>query len=138
MTTISYFCKAFNAVSLLIKYFMATFGDNLKRLRTEKGISQGDLADLIKMHSTHISRYERGLTSPTVDVIRKIADALKVSADELIYGDKEQKAKEKITDNELLQMFSQVQTLKKDELQCVKSLLGAYIFKTDLQFKLKS
>ena len=115
---------------------MTSFGDNLKRVRTEKSISQGELAELISMHPTHISRYERNLTSPTVEVVKKIADALKVSADELIYGDTRQKAKDKIQDNELLSMFSRVQTLKQDDVFCIKNMLNAYILKTDLQQKL--
>ncbi|MBI4648816.1 MAG: helix-turn-helix transcriptional regulator [Bacteroidia bacterium] len=115
---------------------MASFGDNLKRIRTDKNISQGELADMINMHPTHISRYERNLTKPTVDVVRKVADALKVTADELIYGDTQQKAKDKIQDNELLGMFSRVQSLKREDVTCIKSLLNAYILKTDLQLKL--
>lgn len=115
---------------------MTSFGDNLKRIRTEKNVSQGELAELISMHPTHISRYERKLTSPTVEVVKKIADALKVSADELIYGDTQQKAKDKIQDNELLTMFARVQTLKKDDVVCIKNMLNAYILKTDLQQKL--
>ena len=115
---------------------MTSFGDNLKRIRAEKNISQGELAELINMHPTHVSRYERNLTSPTVEVVKKIADALKVSADELIYGNTQQKAKDKIQDNELLSMFARVQTLKQDDIGCIKSLINAYILKTDLQQKL--
>ncbi len=115
---------------------MASFGDNLKRFRTEKNISQAELADLIGMHSTHISRYERDLTQPTLDVVRKIAESLKVSADQLIYGDTDQKAKNKINDQELLAMFTRVQSLRKDDIHCVKALLNAFILKTDLQQKL--
>lgn len=115
---------------------MPSFGDNLKLFRTERKLSQGELAELVQMHSTHISRYERNQANPTIDVVRKIAEALKVSADQLIYGNKEQMAREKIQDNELLAMFSKVQDLAADDVQCVKSLLNAYIIKSDLQQKL--
>ncbi len=43
-------------------YMLEQFADNLKRLRTEKGISQEDLANKIHVHSNHLSRYERGLS----------------------------------------------------------------------------
>ncbi|HRG52719.1 MAG TPA: helix-turn-helix transcriptional regulator, partial [Bacteroidia bacterium] len=88
---------------------MASFGDNLKRFRTEKKISQEELADSIGMHSTHISRYERNLTSPSIDVVKKIAEKLNVTADMLVFGTQDEKAKNKIKDQELLNMFSQVQ-----------------------------
>lgn len=115
---------------------MVSFGDNLKRLRTEKNISQGELAGLIGMHSTHISRYERDLTQPTLEVIKKIAEALNISADTLIYGPQEEQAKTKIKDKDLLTMFSKVQTLDKTDVTCIKNMLNAYILKTDLQQKL--
>jgi len=113
-----------------------TIGDNIVKIRTEKSISQKDLADLLNMHATHLSRYERNVTSPSVDVVKKIADALNITTDLLIYGTDDDKVKDKLKDNELLAMFSKVQTLKKDDIHCIKSLLNAYLIKTDLQQKL--
>ncbi|WP_430909770.1 helix-turn-helix domain-containing protein, partial [Maribacter sp. 2-571] len=81
-----------------------SFGDNLKRIRADRDISQGDLAKLIDVHATHISRYERNLTSPNIDVAKKIADALEVSTDSLIYGSDEQILNNKLNDAELLQL----------------------------------
>lgn len=115
---------------------MASFGDNLKRIRSEKNISQSELAEMIAMHSTHISRYERDLTQPTLEVIKKIAEALNVSADTLVYGPQEEQAKNKIKDNELLNMFARIQSLDKADVGCIKNMLNAYILKTDLQQKL--
>jgi len=116
----------------------AKFGDNLKRIRTEKGIAQGALAELIGMHATHLSRYERNSTLPSIEVLKKIADALNVSIDELVYGKQDDKVKSKLNDSELLSMFSRVQALNKTELSCVKSLLKAYIFQIDTQHRLAS
>lgn len=114
---------------------MPSFGENLKSLRSARKLSQGDLAQLIHMHPTHISRYERNQASPTIEVVRKISEALSVSADQLIYGDSDQMAKEKIQDGELLNMFSKVQNLASDEVHCVKSLLDAYLIKSELHQK---
>lgn len=115
---------------------MTSFGDNLKALRVEKNISQAELAEMVNMHSTHISRYERDLTQPTLEVIKKIAVALDVSIDVLIYGAEEGQAQNKIKDNDLLNMFNKVQHLDKQEILCVKSFLEAYIFKKELQHQL--
>lgn len=112
------------------------FGDNLKKIRTEKNISQGELAQILDMHATHLSRYERNVTAPSIEILKKIADKLEVSTDMLIYGSNEEKVKNSIKDNELLGMFNKVQNLDKSELSCVKSLLKAYIFQKDLQFQL--
>ena len=115
---------------------MATFGDNLKRIRTAKNISQGELAQMISMHSTHISRYERNLTQPTVEVVKKIAEKLEVSTDALIYGNDDERAKENIKDNELLSMFAKVQGLDKTDIICVKNMLKAFIFQKEMQQRL--
>mgnify|MGYP000606977208 FL=1 len=117
---------------------MKSFGDNLKEIRTKKGISQGKLAELMQIHPTHISRYERNQTIPSVDVVKRIADILDVSADVLIYGTQDEKAKAKITDSELLTMFSKAQHLNEHDRDCVKSLIKAFLFQKDMQQQLAS
>ncbi|MCB0739500.1 MAG: helix-turn-helix transcriptional regulator [Chitinophagaceae bacterium] len=47
------------------------FGDNLKRFRVEKNFSQQELADAIGIHSTHVSRYERNLALPSIEIAKK-------------------------------------------------------------------
>jgi ribosomal protein S13 len=68
-----------------------------------------------------------------LEVIKKIAEALSVSTDALIYGSSDQQAKNKIKDTELLTMFNKVQSLEDKDISAIKSLISAYILKTDLQ-----
>lgn len=113
-----------------------SFGDNLKKIRAEKEISQGELAKMIAVHATHISRYERNLTSPTIDVAKKIADALEVTTDALIYGSDEQIVNNKLTDTELLSLFNKVKQLDEEDISSVKAMLKAFVFQKDLQKQL--
>lgn len=115
---------------------MTTFGDNLKQARNNKGFSQGELAKLIEMHSTHISRYERNLANPTIEVVKKIAENLDVSVDYLIYGEGKEKARNQIEDSELLSIFTKVQKLDKEDTSVIKSLINAYLLKANLQQQL--
>lgn len=117
---------------------MNTFGDNLKNARTKKGISQSQLAELIGIHSAHISRYERNQTVPSIDVVKKFADILEISTDMLVYGSEDEKAQSKIKDSELLNMFTKAQLLNEEERKCVKSLLKAYLFQKDMQKQLST
>lgn len=55
------------------------FADNLKRLRTEKEISQEDMANKIEVHPNHLSRYECGLSAPSIEVVEKMAKILEVN-----------------------------------------------------------
>ena len=109
------------------------FGDNLKKIRVEKNVSQQELADLISSHSTHISRYERNMAAPSIDVVKKIAEALDVTTDTLIYGTQDEKVKNSLKDNELLNMFIKAQSLTNKQQDTVKDLLSAFLLKSDLQ-----
>ena len=60
------------------------FGKNVKRIRTEKGLSQGKLAKILGVHPTYISGIERGVRNMALKNIEKLANALDVKIDELI------------------------------------------------------
>ena len=59
-------------------------GENLKRIRTEKGISQGDIARALEMDKSFVSNIENGKTNPTLATITKLAKAIGVSVGELM------------------------------------------------------
>jgi putative transcriptional regulator len=62
-----------------------TIARNIKRYRGEHGISQDKLSKLAGVTLHTITKIEAGKTSdPRVETMRRIADALKVSIDELI------------------------------------------------------
>ena len=59
-------------------------GNNLKKIRLEKGMTQGDICRATGMDRGYISRVESGQKNPTISNLEKIAKALKISPDELI------------------------------------------------------
>ncbi len=59
-------------------------GKNLKRIRTAKKLSQGAIARSLEVHQAYIGGIENGKRNPTLATIQKLAEALNVSADELI------------------------------------------------------
>ena len=61
-------------------------GDNVRRLRTDKGWSQEDYADRAGIHRTYVSDIERGARNPTITVVEKLARPLGVSAGDLMKG----------------------------------------------------
>jgi transcriptional regulator with XRE-family HTH domain len=54
------------------------FGDRLRVLRLEVGISQEELADRAGLHRTYVSSVERGQRNITLSNIHALADALGV------------------------------------------------------------
>ena len=59
-------------------------GQNLKRIRTQKGISQGDIARALDVSRGYISTIENGKTNPTLSTIARLAGVLEVTNDELL------------------------------------------------------
>jgi transcriptional regulator with XRE-family HTH domain len=122
---------------MIISALMANkFGDNVKKIRVEKNISQQELADLVGIHSTHVSRYERNMAQPSIEIAKKMAEALNVTVDTLIYGATDEKAKNNLKDADLLNMFTKVQQLDKTDVTTVKNLLKAFIFQKETQQRL--
>ena len=59
-------------------------GENLKRIRTKKNISQGDIAKLLGVSRGFVSNVENGKTNPTLSTITKLANAIGTTSDELL------------------------------------------------------
>lgn len=60
------------------------FGNRVRKIRQEKGITQEDLAELIGKSIEHISFIERGERSPSFEMILDLAEALNVSVSYLM------------------------------------------------------
>ena len=69
-------------------------------------------------------------------MVQKIADALEVSTDQLVYGDQDKKAEQSISDREQLSMFQKIQQPNERQKETVKDFLSSYILKSDLKQKL--
>jgi transcriptional regulator with XRE-family HTH domain len=100
------------------------FGERLAGFRKEKGLTQQALAELINLHVIQVRRYESGASQPTLDVIRRLAVALQVSADVLIFG-----ADERGPDGDLRLQFEAISKFGAEEKQVIKALLEGMILK---------
>lgn len=109
------------------------FADRLKELRKKRGISQGELAALIEVHFTQVSRYERGETKPNAEAMTKLAKALDTTVDFLMNGTADDVVKDAGLEKELISRFKEVQHLETEDKRTVLSLMDAYIAKTKIQ-----
>ncbi len=77
------------------------FPEKLRALRKNREWSQGQLGQKIRADLQRISKYERGVMLPTMELMVRIAKVFDVSVDFLIRDDKEA-AVGKIRNQELL------------------------------------
>jgi len=65
---------------------LSSFFVRLATLRKKRGMTQHVLAEAAGINVSHVRRYEGGTSQPSLDVIRRLAIALSVSADTLLFG----------------------------------------------------
>ena len=63
---------------------MVNFGDKLRALRTEAGMTQTDLAKRLNITKSVVSYYELQERTPSPDVLIQLADIFHVSTDYLL------------------------------------------------------
>jgi len=59
-------------------------GQNLRKIRTKKKMTQGDLATALSVDRAYISNIENGRMNPTLSTLEKIARTLGISSSELL------------------------------------------------------
>jgi transcriptional regulator with XRE-family HTH domain len=59
-------------------------GNNIRKIRLKKGISQGDICRKLGVDRSYISNIEAGKKNLTLATIERVADALSVRSSELL------------------------------------------------------
>jgi transcriptional regulator with XRE-family HTH domain len=68
-------------ISLALRLVFAT---NLKRLRSERGLSQSNLALRARLNRSYLSRLENGKNDPRLEIVGKLAKVLGVTPAQLL------------------------------------------------------
>jgi len=109
------------------------FAEKLSKMRAEKGFTQQQMAGMIGVGIAQVRRYEKGKSSPTLDVIKNIAKTLGVSADELLFDEGEGVAANRIMDKKLLEQFEMVSILKPGDKEAIMTIIDSMIIKNRLE-----
>lgn len=64
-----------------------SLGETIYRLRTEKSLSQGDLAEMLEVSRQSISKWENNSAVPDLEKIIKLSEIFEVTLDELVKGE---------------------------------------------------
>ena len=93
-------------------------------LRKERGLTQQGMADTIGIHVNSLKKYEAGQAQPSLDVLKKIAKAIHVSTDFLLFEEHERSP-----NDEFALQFEAVSQLPREEQNVVKEVLESLIIK---------
>jgi transcriptional regulator with XRE-family HTH domain len=104
------------------------FHERLLSLRKERALTQQTLAGMVGMHISQIRRYESGQSQPTLDAIRKLAVALSVSADMLLF-----EKDERGPDDDLKLQFEAASRLDPEEKKIVRSVIESIILRNTMK-----
>lgn len=64
-----------------------TLGENIARLRTERRLSQGDLADALGVSRQSVSKWETDASVPELDKLVRLSELFGVTLDQLVKGE---------------------------------------------------
>ena len=100
------------------------FPEKLLYLRKKNNLTQRKLGELVGVRVLQIRRYETNLSQPTLGVIKKLAIALGVTADELIFDSKERDPSE-----DLRLQFEALKNFTEEEKHTAREVLESLILK---------
>ncbi len=69
-----------------------SLGETIYRLRTEKNLSQGDLAEILEVSRQSVSKWENNSATPDLEKMIKLSECFGVSLDELAKGEEKPSA----------------------------------------------
>lgn len=72
-------------------------GKLIAMLRKEKGLTQGELGEIVGVSDGAVSKWERGTTCPDISIIHLLSKTLGITSDELLSGELSKETKSKLS-----------------------------------------
>ncbi len=111
------------AISIIL-LLPVNFSKRLIQIRKSHGLTQQSLAYAAQLHINQIRRYEAGSAQPTLEGLIKLAQALHVSLDELVFDENDRGPS-----NKTKLLFEAIEQLNEDEQVIIRELLEGMILK---------
>jgi len=108
---------------------MQSFGKKLRECRDAKNLSQSALAKLLNTNHSIIGKYERDEVKPTIDVVKKLAEALDTNVGYLL-GETDNL--NVLKDSSMLKRLNDIASFSNKEQEHILFALDAMITKIKL------
>lgn len=109
--------------SRVTAYNRSTYGERIRRYRTERGLSQPKLAAELGVHRNYISNWESGVARPDLNRVPELCDALGISINRF-FGREDAAA---VPDAQLKHIFRQYQLMDDRSRAALKETCDALL-----------
>jgi len=116
-------------IFVLNKGIFMIIGDNIRKIRKEKGLTQKEVAAKLNTYPTNINRIENNKYTPSVTVLMKIAELFEVSIDYLVTGKEDKLDDIKIEDKNLIERFKMIDSLDESEREALITIIDSMLTK---------
>ena len=106
----------------------ALFPERLKQLRTEREMTQAELARRLGVQRAIVSHYEHGVSLPPLPMLERLAQVHEVSLDYLVFSDR--KPEHAVRDREMLQLFEKADRLDFAAKAALKQVIEGLLAKS--------
>lgn len=106
------------------------FGNFIKSLRTDKNLTQKELGEKLNITDKAISKWERGLSFPDINMLKILSDFFEVDISELLNGERGVKQDidiEKVV-NEAIEKYKNLEEKRKVKINKIKRIIGVTSF----------
>jgi len=106
-------------------------GERIKKIREARGLSQKEVATIIKMDQSQYSKLEKDKTDPSVSTLAKVATALGVQLSELFADDLLKDVNS--YDKSLMEKISLIDQLDEDEKKSIFKIIDGLTSKKKMK-----
>ena len=112
----------------IIWFLPMDFSNRLVKFRKLRGYTQQAIADNIALHVNQIKRYEAGTAQPTLETLVRLAKALRLSLDELVFDESESQPSA-----QMKRLVDSVERLSEGEQSIIRELIDGMIIKYEVK-----
>ena len=103
------------------------FGKIISQLRIDRGFTQKELAEKMKISSTLITDYERGKLRLHGEVIMKLAEVLQVSTDEILGRETHYEKENSANSLRIMKRVKNIESLPQYKQKIILQIIDGYI-----------
>lgn len=113
--------------------FLMNLAEKITSLRKQHNWSQKVLAEKLGVHKNHVNRYEKGGSSPSIEVLKKMAVTFGVATDYFLFDEGDSVAQAKLKDQALLNRFEKIEEMELRDKEAIMTILDGMIIKNQVK-----